>query len=67
MKLTGHKADSVFRRYDIVSLDDLHVAVERLFVLLGDFSVRKHRLDQLLTTSILGQKNCRMRSQSYDR
>lgn len=30
MKLTGHKTDSVFRRYDIVSPDDLRVAAERL-------------------------------------
>jgi integrase len=30
MKLTGHKTDSVFRRYDFVSPDDLRVAVERL-------------------------------------
>ena len=30
MKLTGHKTDSVFRRYDTVSPDDLRVAVERL-------------------------------------
>ena len=30
MKLAGHKTDSVFRRYDIVSPDDLRVAVERL-------------------------------------
>ncbi|HYT73636.1 MAG TPA: site-specific integrase [Vicinamibacterales bacterium] len=30
MKLTGHRTDSVFRRYDIVSPDDLRVAVERL-------------------------------------
>jgi integrase len=30
MKLTGHKTHSVFRRYDIVSPDDLRVAVERL-------------------------------------
>ena len=30
MKLTGHKTDSVFRRYDIVSPDGLRVAVERL-------------------------------------
>lgn len=30
MKLTGHKTDSVFRRYDIVSPNDLRVAVERL-------------------------------------
>jgi hypothetical protein len=30
MKLTGHKTDSVFRRYDIVSPSDLRVAVERL-------------------------------------
>jgi hypothetical protein len=30
MKLTGHKTDSVFRRYDIVSPGDLRVAVERL-------------------------------------
>lgn len=30
MKLTGHKTDSVFRRYDIVSPNDLRVAAERL-------------------------------------
>lgn len=30
MRLTGHKTDSVFRRYDIVSPNDLQVAVERL-------------------------------------
>jgi hypothetical protein len=30
MKLTGHKTDSVFRRYDIASPDDLRTAVERL-------------------------------------
>jgi hypothetical protein len=30
MRLTGHKTDSVFRRYDIVSPNDLRVAVERL-------------------------------------
>ena len=30
MKLTGHKTDSVFRRHDIVSPDDLRGAVERL-------------------------------------
>lgn len=30
MKLTGHKTDSVFRRYDIVSPNDLRVAVKRL-------------------------------------
>jgi integrase len=30
MRLTGHKTDSVFRRYDIVSPDDLRMAVERL-------------------------------------
>lgn len=30
MKLTGHRTDSVFRRYDIVSQNDLRVAVERL-------------------------------------
>jgi integrase len=30
MKLTGHKTDSVFRRYDIVSPDDLRIAAERL-------------------------------------
>jgi integrase len=30
MRLTGHKTDSVFRRYDIVSPSDLRVAVERL-------------------------------------
>jgi hypothetical protein len=30
MKLAGHKTDSVFRRYDIVSPDDLRVAVERI-------------------------------------
>jgi hypothetical protein len=30
MKLTGHKTDGVFRRYDIVLPDDLRVAVERL-------------------------------------
>ena len=35
MKLTGHKADSVFRRYDIVSPDDLRVAVERLDAAVG--------------------------------
>ena len=30
MKLTGHKTESVYRRYDIVSPSDLRVAVERL-------------------------------------
>jgi integrase-like protein len=30
MKLTGHLTDSVFRRYDIVSPNDLKVAAERL-------------------------------------
>ena len=30
MKLTGHLTDSVFRRYDIVSPNDLRVAAERL-------------------------------------
>ena len=30
MKLTGHKTESVYRRYDIVSESDLNVAVERL-------------------------------------
>lgn len=30
MKLTGHKTESVYRRYDIVSPNDLRVAVERL-------------------------------------
>jgi hypothetical protein len=29
-KLTGHKTDSVFYGYDIVSPNDLRVAVERL-------------------------------------
>jgi integrase len=35
MKLTGHKTDSVFRRYDIVSPDDLRMAVERLYAASG--------------------------------
>jgi hypothetical protein len=30
MKLTGHRTDCVFRRYDIVNATDLRVAVERL-------------------------------------
>jgi hypothetical protein len=30
MKMTGHKTDSVFRRYDIASPGDLRVAAERL-------------------------------------
>jgi integrase len=30
MKLTGHKTDSVFRRYDIVSAIDLKDAARRL-------------------------------------
>jgi hypothetical protein len=30
MRMTGHKTDSVFRRYDIASPDDLRVAAERL-------------------------------------
>ena len=29
-RLTGHQTDSVFRRYDIVSPDDLRIAAERL-------------------------------------
>jgi integrase len=35
MKLTGHKTDSVFRRYDITSAADLRVAVERLDAVAG--------------------------------
>jgi hypothetical protein len=35
MKMTGHKTDSVFRRSDIVSPDDLRVAAERLNVAAG--------------------------------
>jgi integrase len=34
MKLTGHKSESVYRRYDIVSQNDLEVAAQRL----GDFT-----------------------------
>jgi hypothetical protein len=30
MKLTGHTTGRVFRRYGIVSPDDLRVAIERL-------------------------------------
>jgi hypothetical protein len=30
MKLTGHKTESVYRRYSIADDRDLHVAVERL-------------------------------------
>jgi hypothetical protein len=30
MKLTGHRSESVYRRYAIVSDADLRVAVERL-------------------------------------
>ena len=30
MKLTGHKAESIYRRYDIVSENDLNIVVERL-------------------------------------
>jgi hypothetical protein len=30
MKMTGHVTDSVFRRYDIVSSNDLRAAAERL-------------------------------------
>jgi len=30
LKMTGHKTDSVFHRYDIVSPDDLRIAAERL-------------------------------------
>jgi integrase len=30
MKLTGHKTESVFRRYDIISESDLRTAAERL-------------------------------------
>ena len=33
MELTGHKTDSVFRRFDIVSEPDLIQAVERLQLL----------------------------------
>ena len=35
MKMTGHKTDSVFRRYDIVSPDDLRIAAERLDAVSG--------------------------------
>jgi hypothetical protein len=30
MKMTGHKTDSVFRRYDIVSAGDLREAAQKL-------------------------------------
>jgi hypothetical protein len=30
MKLTGHKTESVYRRYDIVSEGDLAIAAKRL-------------------------------------
>jgi len=30
MKLTGHKTESVYRRYDIVSEGDLNIAVQKL-------------------------------------
>jgi integrase len=30
MRLTGHKTDAVFRRYDIVSEDDMRVAAQQL-------------------------------------
>lgn len=30
MKLTGHKTEAVYRRYDIVSPNDLRAAVDRL-------------------------------------
>ena len=36
MKMTGHKTDSVFRRYDIVSESDLRDAARRLAELLGE-------------------------------
>ena len=36
MKLTGHKTESIYRRYDIVSPNDLQVAAQ----LLGDCSVK---------------------------
>ncbi len=35
MKMTGHKTPSVFRRYDIVSGDDLREAAEKLNVAAG--------------------------------
>jgi integrase len=35
MKMTGHLTDSVFRRYDIASPDDLRVAAERLNALMA--------------------------------
>ena len=35
MKLTGHKTDSVSRRYDIVSGNDLREAAQKLDVAAG--------------------------------
>ena len=43
MKLTGHKTDSVFRRYDIVSPNDLRVAVERLDALMPSLVASKQQ------------------------
>jgi len=43
MALSGHKTSSVFRRYDIISADDLNAAAEKLDAALTSGAHKKDR------------------------